>query len=261
MRPMASRGIAECDVMESALFPMVPYANRIRDNGFCFQGQHYRVEPNVPGQEFNLHGSGWRRAWTVTDISVDTALLSLCYQNESDGYYYTAHQQYRLTPRALSVETQVENTGPRPMPFGLGHHPYWPRTPRTSLQFNATHLWLEGSDHMATDRTLVPPAFDYSLGRRLPDAWRNNLYEGWDGVADIRFGDRGVGLRISADPIFRYLMLYGDPAQTFFCLEPQTHTVGALNCLTDVSASDLGLVVLASGEQLHGSVVYMPYSL
>jgi aldose 1-epimerase len=153
----------------------------------------------------------------------------------------------------------VTNRGARSMPFGLGQHPYWPRENDVTLRFRSTHFWLERPDCIATDRITIPRELDFAVARGLPKTWRNNDYAGWDGVAEIEFGRVGVGLRIEADPIFRHLMLYCDPDQAVFCLEPQTHVVGAFNRLQENDAQDLGVVILEPGESMRGSVSYWPY--
>ncbi|HWK51102.1 MAG TPA: hypothetical protein VNR40_14515, partial [Steroidobacter sp.] len=54
------------EVRRSACFPLVPFSNRVRDGYFEFQRQRVQLSPNMPGQKHPMHGSGWRRAWTLT---------------------------------------------------------------------------------------------------------------------------------------------------------------------------------------------------
>src|SRR5258708_29091612 len=65
MRPMSDEARARRDTTGAAMFPMVPYANRIAGNRFSFEGRTYRFKPNVPGEPMSLHGTGWQSAWTV----------------------------------------------------------------------------------------------------------------------------------------------------------------------------------------------------
>ena len=50
------------DVLESACFPLVPYANRIRGGSFQCDGREVRLSTNLPGDASPLHGQGWRAA-------------------------------------------------------------------------------------------------------------------------------------------------------------------------------------------------------
>ena len=43
------------------------------------------------------------------------------------------------------------------------------------------------------------------------------------------FLSRGLRLTMSAEPVFKHLMIYADPQQPYFCVEPQTNASGAFN--------------------------------
>jgi len=77
----------------------------------------------------------------------------------------------------------------------------------------------------------------------------------------LTFPRSGVGLRIEADPPFRHLMLYSDPAKSAFCIEPQTHATGAFNRLDRNEDDELGAIVLRPGESAEGSVSFIPFEL
>jgi aldose 1-epimerase len=51
--------------LETACFPLVPYANRIADGRFLFAGETYALPRNMEGQDHPLHGVGWIRGWDV----------------------------------------------------------------------------------------------------------------------------------------------------------------------------------------------------
>ena len=243
------------------MFPMVPYANRIEGNRFAFGGADWQVATNNPPERFNVHGTGWRSAWTLDRRSPDEARLTLDHEAPSDPYAYRAVQHVTLTPERLVVAMTLTNRGPRPMPFGFGLHPWFPRDDDATVSFHAERFWLEGPDGVATEPVTLPPELDFAVRRRLPSTWRNNGYGGWDGVAEIGFPSRGVGLRIEADPIFAHLMLYADPTKPFFCLEPQTNAPCAFNRVGQVDEAALGIIVLGPGETCGGSVRFTPVAI
>jgi galactose mutarotase-like enzyme len=49
------------------MFPMLPFANCIRDNRFTFEGRH-EVTANMAGTRLNFHGSGWQSPWRVASV-------------------------------------------------------------------------------------------------------------------------------------------------------------------------------------------------
>ena len=67
-------------------------------------------------------------------------------------------------------------------------------------------------------------------------------------------------LLIKADPVFRHLMFYADPAKPYFCLEPQTNTSGAFN-RGRWSDPDEGVILLGPGESASGTVSFKPFEL
>jgi len=56
-------------------------------------------------------------------------------------------------------------------------------------------------------------------------------------------------------------MLYADPTQPYFCLEPQTNAVCAFNKLGRYSEADLGVIVLEPGAAAEGSMTFTPFPL
>lgn len=259
MRSMSEAARANADPAGAAMFPMVPYANRIAGDRFDFEGQTYQFKKQR-GESCSIHGSGWRSAWTVHDADPQSAELNLEHLRADEPYSYSAFQRFCLSDDRLVVTIGVTNRGADPLPFGFGYHPFWNREPEVTIRFGATHFWLDGPNSMPTDRIATPPELDFRQGGRLPDRWRNNCYDGWDGHAEISFPCRETGLRIEAGPLFRHLMLYCDPDKTFFCLEPQTHVAGAFNRIERSKGEDLGVFVLDPGESTEETVSFMPFS-
>ena len=66
MRSLSDADRAAGNVLGTASFPMVPYANRIAGNAFEFHGRRYTFQMNNPPEIYNVHGTGWLRPWTVT---------------------------------------------------------------------------------------------------------------------------------------------------------------------------------------------------
>jgi aldose 1-epimerase len=261
MRPMPEEARVSRNAGGAAMFPMVPFANRIGSNRFDFEGQTYQFKQNVSNEAFAIHGGGRPSAWTVGAASASSAELSLDHLTPGEPYSYSALQRFRLYPDRLMVTMAITNKGGRAMPFGFGQHPGWERQADVTLRFRATHYWLGGSASVATERIATPPELDFSRPRPLPTAWRDNCYGGWDGSAEITFPSLGIGLRIEAGPQFRHLMLYCDPGKPFFCVEPQTHAAGAMNRIPEKDENDLGLLLLQPDESAEAEMSFLPFLL
>ncbi|QND67420.1 aldose 1-epimerase [Mesorhizobium loti] len=260
MRRLSDRDRAAGNVLGVAMFPMTPYANRITRNAFDFASKRWQVLPNNPPEKFNVHGSGWQHGWAVMDAGAASATLSLDIAAGAEPYSYRARQAFTVTGEGLSVTMTLTNTGPVSLPFGFGLHPWFDRDPDVTLQFKARRFYLEEPDGISGDPVTLPSELDFAEDRPLPNGWRNNDYGGWSGEATIRFPSRGAGLRIKADPVFKHLMLYADPAKPYFCVEPQTNASGAFN-RGRWDDPDEGVIVLASDESAAGTVSFMPFEL
>jgi aldose 1-epimerase len=180
------------------------------------------------GESCALHGIGWQKAWRVTTAQEDRCTLELIVPREEWAFGFRAVQQFRVQGGEFRAEIAVENTTDRPIPVGLGFHPYFVRVKGMTLQFRADRFWLEGPDHLPTDAISLAPELDFSNPAPLPESWRNNCYSGWDGRALLHDPARGLELRLQASRGLRDLMLYVPPREGYFCLEPQSHTTGAV---------------------------------
>jgi len=260
MRRLSKEDRDAGNVLGVAMFPMTPYANRIAGNAFEFAAKRWQVLPNNPPETFNVHGSGWRHAWTVTEAGPANATLSLDIAARAEPYSYHATQAFLVSEEGLGVTMSLTNTGPDSMPFGFGLHPWFDRDPDVTLQFQARRFYLEEPAGVSGDPVTLPPELDFADGRPLPGGWRNNNHGGWSGEATLRFPSRGAGLRIKADPVFRHLMLYADPTKPYFCVEPQTNASGAFN-RGKWDDHDEGVIVLAPGESAAGKVSFLPFAI
>jgi aldose 1-epimerase len=262
-RPLSERDHAASDILGVAMFPMVPYANCIEGNVFEFEGQRHRVEPNLPGYKFNFHGRGWRSEWKATAVESRGATLELRDDEPEQPHRYLAAQQFVLEDDQLILRTTISNLGPRRMPFGFGQHPWFPRRDETYIKFGARQFWIESIDSSATEPITIPPELDFSGARPPPMVRRNNCYGGWSGNAEITWPGEGVGLRMTADPIFRQLMVYFPaPPTDAFCLEPQTNLISALTRIGVAAApQDLGLIVLEPGQSTSGEIIFAPFDV
>lgn len=207
---------------QSALFPMAPFANRVRDNRLDISGRDVELTPNTV-DPLCLHGWAWQRPWHVAHQASDRCLLSLHLSDH--GYNLTLGYELTLSNTSLRLDLWATNTGTHAVPVGLGFHPYFPRRPDTVLRFEARTFWPDGPGHLPTGRTAVPDSADFARGCRLPDTWRNDCFSGWAGAAFVSQAGLGYDLTLTS-PDASVLMFYADPALDRFAVEPQTHVSG-----------------------------------
>lgn len=234
------------DILETACFPLVPYANRIADGRFSFGGREVSLPVLPKFAPHALHGDGWLNAWTVTVQDERSVRMRLDWPGgEGWPWPWRAEQGVALTEDGLKIDLSILNTGEAVMPAGLGLHPYFHRAADARLTLNATGVWL--TDAREIPRRLAPTAdlIDWSEGAALADApFVDHAYAGWDGEARI---DGVVPLILKASPNVGWVHVYAPRDADFFCVEPVTHRPDAVHAPTGEAT---GLIELASGETL-----------
>lgn len=229
--------------------PMVPWFNRISGGGFTFGGTFYPVEPNDPMEPVPLHGDGWFAPWEVVEKKRDRIVLKLR-SRAIPPFDYEATQVMTLEGATFEIKLRLKHHGVRPVPYGLGHHPWFVRTPDVKLQAKATGMWLEQPPEFPpkTEAAPIPPKWDFSTLRPLPDDFIDNGCAGWDGHARIEWSERGIAVDMEADSATRYCHIYSlDKNCPIFCFEPVTHPNNALGKPGTPEAN--GLRVLAPGAE------------
>ncbi len=257
LKPTPTAGLASRRFGAEASFPLVPYGNRIEANAFDFAGKHMSMPPNT-ADPYCLHGDGWLAEWEILSQSDCKAVLRYIHRQHPSGpYAYNVIQTVRLDGDALILALTVTNTSGDVLPFGLGFHPFFPRTPQTRLKAEAKQFWTERRGHLPDTAIPIPEGLDFTAARPLPPHWLNNAYDGWNAKARIEWPEHGLGLTLTADGPFDCFMIYSPGADTgFFCFEPMTHLPNAHNML-----SGGGLVTLEHGESLCGGIVLHPVVL
>jgi aldose 1-epimerase len=208
-----------------ACYPLVPWSNRITEGGFIADGQHFILRNNRSDDPYPIHGTGWQRPWELQSHTQDTALLTLD-DAAVDAYAFQASLHYALTHDTLQITLGVTNKAAVPMPFGLGLHPFFPRTSKTRLQSVASHVWLnDGCSPIPTEHRTVPAEWDFRVSRLLPDHELNHCFSGWQGSAVIDGGDLALELSADTDRFIVYTPVGAD----FFCFEPVDHVIDAMH--------------------------------
>lgn len=216
------------DPLDSACFPLVPYANRIADGRFRFAGQSYALPRNFGDHPHSLHGLGWQAAWRVAAQAEDGATLSHTHDGGSGWPWpYRATQLFALAPGCASVTITLTNLSEQAVPGGIGLHPYFPRGSLSRLTARAQQLWLADATMLPTRATDPAQFGDFAAGASLDgETLIDNAYAGWDGIAEIEQGD-GV-LRMEAEGAAAF-HLFRPPGEAFFCVEPVSHLPDAIN--------------------------------
>lgn len=241
------------DLYSLASFPMVPWSNRISAGGFSQAGVFHPIAPNRIGEPYPIHGDGWLQPWCICQPFADTLEMNLVStQFEGNPYAYHALQRFVLRDGGMDQTLTVTHTGAQALPYGLGQHPWFLRSPSTRLHTQVQGLWLSGADPLPTEHThTFPPSWDPRPGMDVNGTLVDNAYTGWCGQASISWPEHELELTMRVPDIQDrgrndgYCLLYRPPVGSAFCFEPVTHPIDAFH----VDGAP-GLRMLNTGESL-----------
>ena len=218
--PCGSEPFDEHHWPKAGAFPMLPFANRLPEDGFRFGGRTIRPDAGPDG--FAVHGFAHRRPWTLLHGSPTRAVLSLIHP--ADGAWpwtWSARQEVLLGPEGIQVTLAITNESAEAMPVGMGWHPYH-ATGETidtrDLVFTAAmrrDLDAQGCAHQIGSA----PVFRMEPGETA-------AFQGWDGRALLR-GPGRHAIDVSCDGASRLVLLRPVRGE-YLCVEPVTTLPGHL---------------------------------
>jgi aldose 1-epimerase len=253
LRPTPKGALDAGDVQRMSSYPLIPFSNRIADATLHWKETAYPLRRYLADQPHAIHGNGWRRAWDAVEHAPARATLALDHSAAGERarewpFPYRALQTFALAGEALTMTLSIENTGAAPFPFGLGWHPFFPRTPATVLGFAAMGVWQTDASVLPTRLDPLPSIWDFALPRPIDATVLDHCFTGWRPPATPRWSERGLSATISADATCAHLVVYVPPERDFLAVEPVTHMTDAFN-RADAGQRDTGTRVLAPGAR------------
>jgi aldose 1-epimerase len=239
LRPVSDEARAAANVRGYACYPLVPYSNRIANAALIFAGRTHALARNFDDHPHSIHGVGWQRPWRIVAQDAADALLAFEHTIETEAdarawpWPFRATQSFCLSQcnasATLGVRITIANTGSAPFPFGLGFHPFFPRSAATELAFHADAVWETDATQLPTTRIAIPEAWRFDPPRAVDPIELDNVFTGWPGEATLVDRARRVATTITADSAASFLVVYVPPARDFLAVEPVTHMTDAFN--------------------------------
>ena len=154
-------------------------------------------------------------------------------------------QSISVADDALHLTLAVENLASTSMPCGLGFHPFLPAAGGPRVRFEAAHVWDGNAGAFPRERVDIRAPFCFRDGPRVSDRpATDHCFDGWPGRATIGYESPARSVLLDGCEATRFLIVYIPAGADYFCLEPVTHAVNAMN-LPD--ATQGGLWTLAPG--------------
>lgn len=253
LRPASPEAVAEGLVYGFAGFPLMPYSGPIFSDGFAYAGSTYPMDRTVREEPTATHGEAWIRPWTIESQTSTAVAVVLDHQPEQGTFPFAwrGNLRFALDASGLSVEMALTCRDHRPMPAGIGFHPYFPKPPGTRLRFNALAVWPPDAPE-AVDLTCspIPPGLDFQSGLDVSRLVLDRCYEGWDGVAEIIEPD-GFCVRVTAAGALSRLQIYSAWNYPYVCVEPVSNANDGFNRAARGVACH-GVADLGPGQAIRG---------
>jgi aldose 1-epimerase len=238
---------------------LVPWPNRVAGATWSQNGETHTLEATEAVRGNAIHGLVRHASWTVVSQEDGSVTLGVDVDEEQGWPFpFRTTISYALSEEGLTVEHTVVNRGERPMPFGVGTHPY-PRPGNTDV--DECVLTLAARTVLPVDLdTMIPNGspidvtgtdYDFGVGRPLRDVELDTAFGGCEPGADgfVRHSvtnKDGSGVEVWAESDFRWVQVFtpdefpGKGARAV-AIEPMTCPPDALN-------SGVDLKWLAPGE-------------
>ena len=219
----------EVDAHDHGIFPMAPWAGRVRDGAFQFDGESYQLPINAAPHA--IHGTVHDRPWVVEDSDGTRAALSVDF-GPAWPFAGTAVQRIVLTPESLALEMEVR-AAESAMPVTCGWHPWWSRDlgrgEEVEVELHADRMYRRDAEGIPSGEILdiVPPPWDdcfTDLGSPL-------AVLRWSGAATVT---------IETD--CACAVVFTEPTHAV-CVEPQSGPPDAFNLDPHIVTPDTPLVV------------------
>lgn len=251
---------------------LFPFPNRLRFGRFVFDGKVYQLPLTESSGTHAIHGFTPRHPWRVTGAEAAdhhaavTGEFRLSVDFPEALTYWPADfalaVTYRLFPDRLRVEGRVANVDTRPLPWGLGYHPYF-RVPTAvgadvsgyAVRAAGTRVWEADGGLPTGVRRPVFGETDFRPGRRVDDLTLDTLFGAVGGfradpgglceIAHLSAPPAAGAVSVWVSAEFRELLLFTPPHRRAVAVEPYTCSTDAANLAA--AGVDSGWVVLPPG--------------
>lgn len=243
---------------------LFPFPNRIRNGDFTWAGREYHLPKNDSAGKNAIHGFAPRSAFRIHAHNSDTNGCNICLRQRGRDVVEDIHSSWpadwllewywMLKPNALNVSVVLKNVDDRPLPFGLGLHPYLRlSSPNDYFSVPAAARW-ELHDSLPTGRLLpVTSKDDLRSPQRVSSLTLDDIYtqvdsmenQGMRSLGRLERNDQWI-IDVKATTHFREVVVFTPPHRQAICIEPYTCPTDAVNLQNQ--SLDAGWQVLDPGQ-------------
>jgi aldose 1-epimerase len=268
LRRLVWRGLDYCPPEPSISEPerfqgsvIAPWANRIADGRYSFNGKEYQLDISEPGSNNALHGFSGIQEWAVVAGDESTVSLKLV-TGDRPGYPWSIQLlvTYQLCGSGLEMRFSATNLSTSEAPFGYAFHPYLKlplsRSAEWKLRSSANRVLLVDSARLLPlkEQDVSGTEFDFRIPKSpLLYPLDNALGEmkSVTGRFCASLADKTHEVRISWEDSCKWLQLHFPASQGS---ERESMVIEPTTDFSNIFNSSQGALVLAPEESFYASV-------
>lgn len=226
---------------------LFPFPNRLQGGTYQYQGRSYQFPCNEAARNNALHGNIFDKSFRLVgqNLQADSGEIVLQHRpatTEKIAYPFDYQLDiiFRLSLyEGLTCQIRVQNLDTKPMPFGLGWHPYF----RLAANIDLLELQLPKCQILELDAQLIPNAKRkvYPKAKSLQSIENqafDNLFQldletYTDKVSSLLYDSAAqMGIEVwqeTGAQGFNYLQVFTPPHRNSIAIEPMTCPANALN--------------------------------
>jgi aldose 1-epimerase len=255
LRPTPDAVLAAPSVYGFAGFPLMPYSGPMFGPGFTFAGIDYPLVRNVREEPTATHGEAWLAPFRILDKNKSTLELEMTHEPAvgTFPFRFRGLVRYSLSDDGLAILLRLTSRDHRPLPAGLGIHPYFPKYPGTRLRFASVGVWPpDAPEAVGLGCQPLIDGLDFGNGPDVSAMVIDRLYEGWDGRAELIAGD-GFRTVIEADGVLDRMQIYSAWDYPYVCVEPVSNANDGFNRMT-AGVPSHGVRIVEPNRSIEGRV-------
>ncbi|WP_298239344.1 aldose 1-epimerase [uncultured Algibacter sp.] len=217
------------DTYASAI--LFPFANRIKDGAYAFNGEKFQLDTNQKKEQNALHGLVYNKTFKVIseNINEDKVSVELSYTEtypiKGFPYTYRVNLVYTFTKKSLNLNVSITNTDSKSFPFTLGWHPYFlsENLYSSSLNFSSNKKIVLGERNITTSIEKIEDKGTLDIkDKQLDDCWVLNSNK-------VQFNTPDYKFVLDSSEKDNFLQVYTPPKKNVIAIEPTTGVSDSFN--------------------------------
>lgn len=210
---------------------LFPFANRIENGAYKFDGKDYQLEINKTEENNAIHGLVFDKTFTLVkyDSSITETIIHLRYIEKGEPlgfpFKYKMNLIYVITMDSVELLVDIKNIDEFSFPFTIGWHPYFVSTnlENSYLNLNSSKKILVNQQRIPTNEKPIELSKEFKIDQLdLDDCFiLNNQY------LEFKTPDYKLNFSFSANE--NYIQLYIPPNRKTIAIEPQTGSANNFN--------------------------------